>query len=480
MKILKKLANIWKAFTFKVSLPVRIISGIFLLLILFASIFGVLYSKKTSYNEIDPKIKANQNVYLYEEVAFADEIFLKCVGISAEFDEEIYKLNLIVRVEQWNTDFYINKQKISSEMFSLKQVDVNAPSKMSVFLNSIVKATISSAIDAVTGEINVIENTVNFATNYFEGNIERASSKKGKIIKAEKNQFEPFYPYQQNGKARDVKLCFKIPQEIYESHYTLVLSIDSVKRVEKNIFLILRPNTKPYNVKFDLNGGTSEEQIKDIICQPGSIHAFPEIIPIKENHKFLYWTSKKNDKSAKIRDLYFYSYDDKTTFTIYAYYQECLNLDDVVNINDNLYLKNNTYNISVKSAEYVNLFIIKNEKGEKIIYIPKKDKKLMLLIINIEKIKEGNNHILDNNDDFYLKKDCVDFDISKYYGYLNGFKEIKPVNDYNWIGMNLSRVDTYTINLLFEIDSNIDFNDDMLFLEIDFFLTEKAKSIYIR
>jgi len=87
---------------------------------------------------------------------------------------------------------------------------------------------------------------------------------------------------------------------------------------------------------------------------------------------------------------------------------------------------------------------------------------------------------LDNKDDFYLENDYIGMKVESYYGYIKGFKSTKPVDDYNWIGLKLSEADTYTFSLLFEIDDYIDLNTNMLFLEIDFFATEKAKSIFLR
>jgi hypothetical protein len=479
MNIFKKIADIWEAFTVKISLPIRIGIGALLAIFVIGGIIGGINHNNID-RDIDPNLESKQNVYLYEEVIFADEIYLKCVGINAKLIDGTYELNLVVRIEQWNTDININKQKISSEMFSLKQVDINAPSNMDVFLNKIVMATIAAGVDAMTGEVNVLESTVGFVADYIEGTIENASTKKGKTIKAGKEQFEPFYPYQQNGQSQDVKLTFQIPQEIYESHYTLVLSIDSWRRIEKNIFLTLRPNTNSYNIKFDLNGGVSEDTVENITCQPAEIPSLPEFIPTKVNYQFLYWTSEKNNKSTKIRDLYFYSYDEGTTFTVYAYYQECLNIKDVVNINEDIYFKDNTYIVSVDSIEYIDSFVIRNKAGNDIAYTPKENTTLILLKVTIVKTKKGNNHTLDNKDDFYLENDYIGMKVESYYGYIKGFKSTKPVDDYNWIGLKLSEADTYTFSLLFEIDDYIDLNTNMLFLEIDFFATEKAKSIFLR
>lgn len=479
MKFLNKIADFWEAFTVKVSLPVRIGIGVLLVVFVAVGVIGGISSNNED-KEVDPNLKHKQNVYLYEEVTFADEIYLKCIGINAELIDSTYELNLVVRIEQWNTDININQQKISSEMFSLKQVDMNAPSNMEVFLNKIVVATIEAGVSAISGEVNVLESTVGFVGDYIVGTIENATTKNGKTIKAEKEQFEPFYPYQKNGQSQDVRLSFQIPKEVYESHYTLVLSIDSWRRVEKNIFLTLRPNTNPYNINFDLNGGFSEDIVEDITYQPAEIPSLPDFEPTKTNYQFLYWTSEKNNKATKIRDLYFYSYDEGTIFTVYAFYQECLNINNVINIGEDIYFKDNTYNISVDSIGNVDSFLIKNKAGIDVTYTAETNKKLILLTVNVIKTKEGNNHTLDNNDDFYLENDYVGIKVESYYGYIKGFKSIKPVDDYNWIGLKLSDIGTYTFTLLFEIDDAIDLNTNMLFLEIDFFAKEKAKSIFLR
>lgn len=135
----------------------------------------------------DPNLDIKENVYLYEEVVFADEIYLKCIGINAELIENEYELNLLIRVEQWNTDSNINQQIIKPDMFSIKQVEMSTPSSMQVFLNKIVEATLSTAVDIVSGEVNVIEETLEFATGYIFGIVENVSTKNGKVIKSSEN-----------------------------------------------------------------------------------------------------------------------------------------------------------------------------------------------------------------------------------------------------------------------------------------------------
>lgn len=374
MKFFDKFTEIWNKFTIGISKQKKVL--ILSSVLLFGAAGGITACAVDHEDVIDPELKSKQNAFLYEEVVFANEIYLKCVGINANLIDATYELNLTVRIEQWNTDGYINKKEITSEMFSLKQVNLSAPTNMEVFFKSLLTTTIEAAIGAIGGKINVLESTLGFASDYISGSVEAATSRRGKTIKAEKDQFEPFFPYKRNGKSRDVKLKFEIPKEIYGSNYTLVLSIDSWKNIEKNIFLILRPNTKSYNIDFDLCGGTGSVPAEPIHCEPAEIPKIPDFIPVKENYKFLCWTREKDKIETKIKDFYFNSDQENQTVTAYAYYQPVLDLDSVVNIGENIYFKDGVYEISINSIEYVDSYIVKTKKGEELNQFPSTDNKL--------------------------------------------------------------------------------------------------------
>lgn len=457
---------------------------IFIILALVVIFGGVILASKVGKsreeNVEDENLKVNQNVYMYEEIIFSDEIYLKCVGISAKKEEEVYILDLIVDINQWNTDKHINKQDIRSEYFSIKQVDVHGKSAMGVFLNNIVKATLEASLEAaISGEINVLESILSFSGDYATDTIENASTKKGKKIKASKDQFEPFKPSDSLGKTTTIKLSFVIPKDVYESDYLLVLSVDTKLKFEKNIFLTLRHNMKPYNVSYDANN--NEVGVVEVITyMPGVIHYFPNIHLHKEGYKFVYWTTEKNNKKTRIRDLYFYTNQENETFKLYAYYEKVIDQDEVINIGESIYMKNNTYNIFVSDINIVDSYTVKNKNGDEIELISNKKNQLLLVNITILKEKAGEKHKLDNSNDFYLVNRYIGYDVKDHYGYLKEFKKTKPIDDYNWIGIEIKDIEEYDIELLFEIHNSIDVYEEMLFLEIDFFYNEKAQTIYLK
>ncbi|MEA4820647.1 MAG: hypothetical protein VB122_00205, partial [Erysipelotrichales bacterium] len=98
------------------------------------------------------------NIYLYEEVEFADEAYFKCIGINAIKEDGKYTLNLFLDVEQWNTDGNINQFELTPDMFELRLSNINSKSRMEIFMSSLVKATLSATVSIVLdGEVNVIE-----------------------------------------------------------------------------------------------------------------------------------------------------------------------------------------------------------------------------------------------------------------------------------------------------------------------------------
>ena len=63
---------------------------------------------------------------------------------------------------------------------------------------------------------------------------------------------------------------------------------------------------------------------------------------------------------------------------------------------------------------------------------------------------------------------------------MNEFESIKPIDDYSWIGLELNEIDTYTVTLYFEVNETLNIDDNLCFLEIDFFWLSFAKSILIQ
>ena len=240
---------------------VKIICSVVLVLILISIVGLSIFNKNKKPQDL--------NVYLNEEVRFADEIFIKVVGLSVDktdtdeynFDEDgdklsEYTLNLLVSIEQRNTDFYINKVTMKSEMFTLKSVNLKSKSKMQVFFNTLATVTFQTSIGLLVGGavdgsleygvMDAIETGVDFATEYTTQSIENAETLKTdfKPIKATKNQFEPFNPRDNMNEATIVKLSFPIKQEYLDSENIMVLSVDKIDKFEKRIFLMPRPTNK--------------------------------------------------------------------------------------------------------------------------------------------------------------------------------------------------------------------------------------------
>lgn len=76
--------------------------------------------------------------------------------------------------------------------------------------------------------------------------------------------------------------------------------------------------------------------------------------------------------------------------------------------------------------------------------------------------------------------DYIGKKLNNYSGYVRGFDDLKPIDDYNWIGLKIKEVGEYSISLLFEIDEYIDLNSDILVIEIDFFRLKDAASIVLK
>lgn len=474
MKFWEKIADWWDSFTYKVPKEFRI--GFVVLLVIF---FGYLLADHLFGTNEPEIIDIDENVYLYEEVVFAGEIYIKCTGINAIESDGIYTLNLQLRIEQVDVDGNPTNQEIKPELFKLKLVDKDAKSPMSVFVESLARATVSViASGAIGGEINVIEETVGFAADYVEGVITNSSSGE-EAISPKTGQFVEFVPSHDLGNVTTISLSFELTQGFLNSTKTMVLSMDAYDRWEKNIFLVLRPNTSSYTVNFDLNGGSHEEPIFSIHVESGEVVELPSLIPTKTGFQFLYWTTKQNDISTRVRDLYLHTGNSSDVYTLYAYYKEVISLDEYVNIGENVEFKDGVYLISVTSYDFTDQVTVLNKDRQAITSIAPVGKKYMIIHLSITKTLEGSGHVLDNSDDFYLENDHTDLDVSQYFGYSYD-QSIKPINDYTWIGTKIDEIGLYEVALVFEVDLDLDLESSIAFLEIDFFRTAYAKSILLK
>ncbi|ABX81867.1 InlB B-repeat-containing protein [Acholeplasma laidlawii] len=480
MKFLEGIQKFVELITIKIPMSIRILFGVIILAIVGIAIYNSITNQNPPTNN-PPLVEEydENNNFLYEEFVFADEIFMKVVGINAvETEDEKYMLNLSIRVEQWNTDINVNQQDIKSEYFELRLVDMYARSNMSIFMEALANATFSAMLSgAIGGDINVIEETLGFAEDYITGSIENAVSNKNKVIKGDPNQFETFEPYRNNGVSSFIELSFLLTDEFLNSTQVMVLSIDTWDRIEQNVFLILRPNLHDYNVHFDFNGGTSSEII-DINISKGQIEELPTATPYKEGYQFLYWSSVKDSPETKIRDLYFYASENELVYTVYANYQELVPLDEYININEDTILENGVYTIKITNASFSNEATTLNKNDSENHLIAPQGSKYLILNVSILKT-EGKNHTLDNDNDFHLENTYINKDISKYYGFID-FASLRPINDYSWIDLEIKEPGIYEFNLVFEVSENMSLVDNILVLEIDFFIGYNAVSILLK
>lgn len=250
--MMKKIFEWVEAFNIRFSLGMRIaIVGGFLAVLMIA-ILGSVLGTKTLQEKAPPE---DTNVYLNEEVCFAKDIYIKVVGLSvdesnsdegtkdADGDElSAYTLNLIIEIEQ-RPEKKGRNTTIKSEMFTLKSSNIKSKTPMKMFFSTLAKTTAMALLSgAVTGEVNIIEETINLAGEYVTEVSENVSTKDSKFkpVKATKKQFEKFKPKEEKG-ATTVELSFPIKQEYLESENTIVLTINAWNHVERRIFLIMRP-----------------------------------------------------------------------------------------------------------------------------------------------------------------------------------------------------------------------------------------------
>ncbi|MEA4820897.1 MAG: hypothetical protein VB122_01485, partial [Erysipelotrichales bacterium] len=320
-----------------------------------------------------------------------------------------------------------------------------------------------------------------FASDYVTSSIENSTSEDSTVIKALADSFEPYSPYEFMGETRTIKVSFIVAQEFLSSSKAMVLAIDEgFMTKEQNMFLVLRPNTADYTVRFDLNDGVSNEVIEPVDVNSGALMGRPMIEPQLQGYRFFCWTSERNDISTKIRSIYFPIYEENETFTVYAYYLRLVPDDEVISLNESVFMREDNYEITITEVNYLHVISIKNEDsldGE--VTSPEGFKYVEVNVV-INKLTEGDNHTLDNFNDFYLKNNQSRLSVKDYFGYIKTFKSIKPVDDYTWINLELNEIGIYEFTLYFLVPENLMLDDNMLFLEIDFFGGSNSKFILLQ
>lgn len=109
---------------------------------------------------------------------------------------------------------------------------------MNIFFDCLAKETLSVLLNgAVGGSINIVEETLNYGSDYTLNSIENAENWKEdfKPIKCNNDSFETFYPYEIDGTTY-IELSFPIKQKYLESDNVIVLAIDAVTHIEKRVF----------------------------------------------------------------------------------------------------------------------------------------------------------------------------------------------------------------------------------------------------
>ena len=212
--------------------------------IILAGIFAI--AGINTYNAYtNPKDEQNvdSNIYLNEEVCFAKEVYINVVGINVEKNDDKYILNLKTNIEQRSIDGKKDKVKIEPKNFVLKSVNLKAKSQMSVFFESLFKATVSALLSgAIEGSINIIEETVSFVSEYTTEAITTAIDSKSKFKNTKTSTaFNSFYPRDIEG-VTTLDLTFPINiSTLKQTNNIVVLTIDQWNHVERRIFLITRP-----------------------------------------------------------------------------------------------------------------------------------------------------------------------------------------------------------------------------------------------
>lgn len=254
--MIEKIGAFFDKFNMKFSLPARIVCGCIVVVIILAAVLGSVLPQEKEKTEPE-----DTNVYLNEEVCFAGDIYIKVTSISVtKIEENInkidedgdelssYTLNLTINIEQ-RTEKRKRNTEIKPSLFTLKNVNLKSKSKMKVFFETMANASLQAAASiAINGDINILEETINFAGDYAtEVSNSVVTEEKFKPIKLDDNEFEAFKP-KQIGEPREIKISFPIKEEYLESENTIVLTIDSATHIERRIYLITRPeNTNTDN-----------------------------------------------------------------------------------------------------------------------------------------------------------------------------------------------------------------------------------------
>lgn len=87
MKLIEKIGEIMEAFTIKVPIAWRIVFGVILVGGIGSAI--ILSFLNPGGNQLSERSEIKENVYLFEEVLFADEIYIKVIGINVIENNDI-------------------------------------------------------------------------------------------------------------------------------------------------------------------------------------------------------------------------------------------------------------------------------------------------------------------------------------------------------------------------------------------------------
>ena len=189
------------------------------------------------------RVKDN-NVYLFEEARFADEVFFTVKQMEI-VEEPSFALLLTIDVEQRN-GLYVNRIDVTSDMFTIKTTNNAANMAVGALYSSVVQAGIEAGIGAIFGDMDgAIEAFLSVVGNYIDyipDIVEEALS--SFEIKASNGQFDTFRPREIEG-VTEITVRFDFTEEQLRTDKMLILEINDGKENsghrKSRIFLIPRP-----------------------------------------------------------------------------------------------------------------------------------------------------------------------------------------------------------------------------------------------
>lgn len=229
----------------KLIMQQRIILGVFIVTVIIVLVLKSHFGSSAS----ESNNLKDSYAYLNEEVCYAKDIYVKVTEMYVVENEDEksdvqYYLFLTLSIEQ-KAENAPSRTQISPSNFELRAINQRAKGKLRTFFEALAKITIETSLElAISGDINIVEETLSLANDYTSERItEIQTNKKLKAIKLKKNSFDSFRPVDEFGE-KQIKIVFPITKEYLETDYILVLSIDALNHFERRVFLTVRPQVE--------------------------------------------------------------------------------------------------------------------------------------------------------------------------------------------------------------------------------------------